>query len=237
MKTIGLWVVVLGVGVCMGAPIIRVADARGCVNQNEIYRCGKSGTGEGNFVTGFSGSEPGSASQNEELRSFFRFDLSGIIGPVLTADFQVELPVDGYRSTDATEAFALFDFLLHPSDLTSSPLPAGAFADLGTGTLFGSGAVALSNEGTLLTISLNAAAVAAINGSLGGRFAVGGAATSLARQTDQTEMVFANSIGPGTAQLVLGFVAPPEPRTAIPEPGTGLLLVAGLGGLMLRRRR
>ena len=228
MKTIGLWLVVLGAGFCLGAPITRVADARGCVNPNGVYNCGKAGTGEGNFLTGYLGSEPGAPSQNVELRSFFRFDLTGISGTVLSADFQVALPVDGYRSVDTSETFALFDFLLPPSDLTSSPLPAGAYADLGTGTLFGSSAVAFSNEGTLLTISLNAAAVAEINGSLGGRFAMGGAVTSLARQTDQSEVVFANSIGAVPAQLVLGFDGAPAP-TAVPEPATGLLLVAGLG--------
>lgn len=236
MKTIGLWLVVLGAGFCSGAPITRVADARGCVNQNEIYRCGQSGTGTGNFVTGFSGAEPGSPTQNEELRSFFRFDLTGISGTVLSADFQVELPTGGYRSTDTLETFALFDILGHPADLTPSPLPVGTFADLGTGTLFGSGTVAFSNEGTLLTLSLNAAAVAEINGSLGGTFAMGGAVTSLARQTDETEFVWANSAGKVTAQLVLGFDAAPEP-TAVPEPGTGLLLVAGLGVLAFWRGR
>ena len=229
-----IWMAI-GAGVCAGAPITRVSDARGCVQADGTFKCGKAGTGNGNFLTGFVGNESGVDPQNGELRSFFRFDLSGISGPVVTAAFQVTLPVNGYLSVDAGETFGLFDYLLDPAVLGASPLPAGAFADLGTGTLYGSGAFTLASEGTLTTISLNAAAVAAINSALGGQFAMGGAGTALAQQTDQRELLFGDSMDTATAQLVLGFGVLED--TNVPEPGAGLLVAAGLAGLAYWRRR
>lgn len=236
MKTIGLWLVAVGVGVCMGAPITLKAEVRGCVKPDGSLYCGDSGTASGNYLTGFVGNDVGTVPQNDEIRSFFGFDLTGIVGTVTTADFQLELPAAGYLSVDASETLGLFDILFQPSALTTSPLPPGGYADLGTGILYGSGVFDLSNEGTLVTIHLNAAAVAAINSSLGGGFAMGGAGISLARQTDQRELLFADSAGSRKSQLVLGFDAAPEP-TAVPEPGTGLLLMAGLGVLVFRRGR
>src|SRR5262245_29141812 len=119
-----------------------------------------------------------------EYRNFFVFDLSGV-GHVSSAVLTILEPENGFFSPDPSESYSVFDVSTPVASLTNGTGGTAAFADLGSGTSFGSVVMSHANEGTLVSIVFNAAGVAAINHSLGGLFAVGGAVTTLAGSSDQ----------------------------------------------------
>ena len=116
----------------------------------------------------------------------------------------------------------------------STTLPAQSpFVDLGTGTLFGSVTLTPIDEGSLIVIALNPAALQVLNNA-SGQIAFGGAVSTLAKsgRINEQEIVFRNPSGDNLRQLVL-TVQP----SAVPEPSTALLAAAGLFSLLAWRRR
>jgi len=206
---------------CLAAQTINVTS-RGCVESDLNYHCGGDPAANGNFYTGMYGGD------HTEGRSFFVFDLTGVSGPITTASIQLQMPPAGYGSSDPSETFAIFDYLLSPTGLQSAPITAGGFADLGTGTQFGSVNLTPASQGTVVVINLNAAGITAITNALGGKFAVGGAVTTLSGQTANDEAVFGSTLNTATVQLVLN---PPLPGTPVPPSvmlvGIGLVALAG----------
>lgn len=83
----------------------------------------------------------------------------------------------GYFSPNPTELYELYDVTTPVATLipaTGTGL-VGIYEDLGSGTLFGSQTVSAADNGAIVSISLNADAIAAINSAAGSQFAIGGA--------------------------------------------------------------
>src|SRR5687768_4812961 len=110
-----------------------------------------------------------------ESRSFFVFDLTGVSAPITAATLNLWNPNTnphpcclGYRSPSATETFNLFDVSTSVSTVTGGGAGlTNIFDDLGTGTLFGTHVASAADNGKVISIALNAAALAALNSSLG----------------------------------------------------------------------
>ncbi len=128
-----------------------------------------------------------------------------------------------------TETIGLYDFLGSISALTGNTGGVAAFSDLGSGQLFGTGTASTSQTSGTLTITLDAAAIAAIIAAEGGKFAVGGALTSISGSSAQ--FLFGASINDFATTLTLDVSPVPEPAS-LTIFGAGLLAMAAL-----RRRR
>jgi len=176
-----------------------------------------------NYITGFTGSLV--------TRSLFVFDLSSISGVIVSATLR--LPNFQSLSPDATETFAIFDVSTALATLTAGGSGlTGIFADLGTGTTYGSGPTPGGvTLGTTQDFGLNAAGLAALNVALGGQVALGGALTTLSGQVLANEYAFGFSQD-SIPQLLL------ETTEAVPEPGNMLIvLFCGLAMVFASRAR
>jgi Fe-S cluster biogenesis protein NfuA len=160
-----------------------------------------------NYVVG---NCPNCASSND-FNNWFVFDLSGTSGLVTGATLALENPL-GYGSGDPTETYEIFAVSTSITDLTAGIGGVGTFDDLGSGISYGSyqftsaDTAPIGVVGTipLVTISLNAAGLAALNGAMGGQFAIGGAITTLDSDPTTAEQAFGNTgISPNVVQLVL----------------------------------
>ncbi len=164
-----------------------------------------------------------------EFRNYFVFDLSGVAPGVTGATFRIFNP--SYVSVNSTEVFSLFDFGSSITSLQDGTADLAEFNDLGTGKKYGNASFDLASNGTWTNISLNSDALADINGSLGGLFAIGGAITSLGA-TDSPEVIFNDthiSSVWGT-DLALSFAAVPS------SSAFGFLEVQAIFLLFLGRR-
>ncbi len=122
-----------------------------------------------NTLTGQSGSST--------YRSFFTFNLTTLAN--MTVESAVlRLELEGYSSGSASESFSVYDVSTNVTTLTATNTgQTGIYSDLGGGTFYGnySGVTqVLANNNTIVTINLNAAAVADIQAKVGtNNFAVG----------------------------------------------------------------
>ena len=175
-------------------------------------------------------------SQANETRSFFTFDLSSLSQTALSATLEVVRY--SYLSPDPSETLGLFDVTTDAATLNNNTGPdAAIFADLGSGTTYGTfviPAYSFSNTETL-TFPLNAGAIANINASTG-FFSIGGALLSLNPSDGSYEFVFDTASGFGIQRLIVETAA----SSAVPQPSTLLLLGVGglvsLAGTILRRK-
>lgn len=167
------------------------------------------------------------------FHNFFVFDLTGVAGPITSAVLSLELTTQGqgggYLSADASETFTVWDFSGDIVQLLAGGNNlAGIFDDLGSGSPFGSISITDGDEGTTLDITLNAAALAALNAA-DGLFALGGSVTTLSVDdpADPDELVFGFShLGSPTRQLILN----------VPEPAALTTLCVFLGAAVSLRR-
>jgi hypothetical protein len=167
-------------------------------------------------------------------RNFFIFDLSSVTETILSATLKLENP----QLTDntVTSTYTLYDVSTSVTILTSNQTGATAiYADLGTGTTYGSVALASSIAAGLVEIPLNPDAIAAMNAT-SGMFALGGA---ISTATSSMVRIFTFTTDPlFTQKLVLELeepvLTPPSSTDIVPEPasmfvwcGVGLMVCLG----------
>jgi hypothetical protein len=150
-----------------------------------------------------------------EFRNFFRFDVSSISGPISSAVLKLNT-----SNVQPEQAATVGYSISSTSSLT--------FADLGTGTLFGSRNYTNADDFTVQSIALNGAGLAALLAG-GTDFIISGRVTSptLFGPSEANQFVFGSSFG--GAELVV--------TTGVPEPSTWAMMLIGFAGLAFATRR
>lgn len=182
----------------------------------------------GNYRAGFCPAPPtGCNNGPAEFRDFFTFAIPQLDGPIASAVLM--LSTAGVSAADSPSM---------TYQITSIPSVFG-FADLGTGTVYGSRTYTAADgasspaapEGTTQSITLNAAGVADIHSN--SIFGIGGRVTSLGA-SPTSEFIF-DSSGSGvcpacTVELEITTLS------TVPEPVSYALLGAGFAALWALRR-
>src|SRR6202049_1943711 len=131
------------------------------------------------------------------FRSFYTFTLSVITGTIVSVEFDAFNPDFGFVSLDPNENLGIFDVTtpagsLNTLHLQGDPVGIAVFADLGTGTSYGSRVVSSADNNNTVTVALNAVAFSALAAAGPGLFAPGGALTTL-NPSPSTEFVFSGT--------------------------------------------
>jgi len=179
-----------------------------------------------------------------EHRDFFVFDLSGVSGPITSAELSLFNPCatcapenfDGYLSPNASETYQVTNVNTPVATLEASNTGAvSIFSDLGTNTLYGAQSVSAADDGQQVLIALNGDAIAALSASTG-LFAFGGRLIGLPANPARAdnEVIFAATDGVPTDKLQLILTTAGGTTSAVPEPaalpiaGAALLAVSVL---------
>ena len=153
---------------------------------------------------------------------------------------------DGYQSPNLTEDYTLYDYTGAITTLRANRTNGGAtgqniFSDLGTGQTYGNRTFSNSDNGTFSLISLNAAALTALNASAGSLFALGGAVTTLSGQTAAEEAIFESTFAPDVPLSSTQLILTSQQGVAVPEASSFALyigaIVFGWGGQLCCRIR
>ena len=212
-----------------GEPVTLDATARGWyVTSAGSPTVFVNGVAAGNNY--FVGHPPDSVFGNSSFRNWFGFDLAGLSGTLSSATLLLTNPPGGFNSVDQFEQYTIFDVTSGFASLGSPNLL--VYSDLGSGTAYGSYTASIADNASVIEISLNVAAVGAIQASLGSQFALGGAITTLdGLELGRSQSLFSASAGGGT-QLRLDL----DPA-AVPEPSTLLMLSTGTIAALVGHKR
>ncbi len=173
-----------------GSQVLRATDM-GWYQNNGI---GNGGTNYivGNCTVGLCGD-----TQDFEYRDYFVFDLSGVKGPITSAVLSLGNPSNGFSGAPAI--YTNWDVTTAIPTLTSGGGGLAAYGDLGSGVLFASNSVGVADNGTQVSITLDAAGLAAITAAEGGQFAIGGALANAVPEPAAWVMMLAGFSGLGAA--------------------------------------
>lgn len=214
------------VAACLSAPALQ-ADTIDALDRGWYDVFGQStalNQPVGNTVTGQSA---------RELRSFFVFDLASVSGIVSGATLRLEL--EAYFGTDPTQTFTVHDVLSDVADVRMVHIPGSLegqdiFADLGMGAIYGSTTVEPGDVGSIVELTLSAAALSDLTSAAGGLFALGVKLDTLNSGVFTDAVRFSQLNEPRTHQLVLDVAQ-------ASAPGTITLLIAALALLGAAGRR
>jgi len=176
--------------------IIDAADS-GWLQSNGVHT-----TTNNNYIVGIAG---------VESRNYATFTLAATTPAIIGAELRLFNPPTGYNSADPTETYSLFDVTataaaLDVTRIAGDATGIGIFSDLGSGTVYGTRVVSAADNNSTVAITLNAAAVAALNAAIGSSISLGGAITTLLGTSLQT-MFSSTSGAVPSVQLVLQTVS------------------------------
>ncbi len=168
----------------------------------------------GNYYTGVTGHP------SEDLNSYFIFDLTAISDTIVSADFRFT----NLSSVVVGVDFTLYDFVGDIAQLSvehiETSIGQDIYNDLGSGVSYGTFAIApVTDIEDVVSVSLNAAGINALNDAQGGLFVMGASINN-----PPAGGFFGSGSGgsDNITELILNPVAVPEPST------TALLLACGL---------
>ena len=188
----------------------------------------------------------GATPSNDPTHDYFTFDLSALnlTGRTITS---ATLNVPSYFGTSASGQtsfrYTVYDVSTSPTALNATQPVGnlGIYNDLGSGNSYGAFTVPVSASG-VLNFSLSGVALNDIRNSAGGDFSTGGVlslTSGAALPAGSNEFLFAGSENQnqaGQARPTLTLVTAPVPEASTTV-SLGLLLVLGVGGLAVARRR
>jgi hypothetical protein len=171
---------------------------------------------------------------NNDSRNFFVFDLSTVTQPIATAKLALFVPgpsPPGFFSGDGSENYELHDVSTPIATLLNGTGGVAAHTDLGSGVVYGSRTMTAADMGSVVEISLNAAAISALDAATG-LIGFGGSITTLDGLAND-EYVFGWTNGWLTNQIETTQLR----LTLVPEPSSVVLCLAATFATLMRRRR
>jgi hypothetical protein len=148
---------------------------RSSLDRGWYSQLGEHQPGNTNYIVGFCATSDECGGDDLVRNNFFAFDLEGITGNVLSATLFLDVPSpNGYISAASSLIYTLYDVNTDIPSLFNGTGGVAAFNDLGSGILFGTHVATNDQEGSVIGIPLNAAALSALSEAIGGDFAIGG---------------------------------------------------------------
>jgi hypothetical protein len=168
----------------------------------------------------------GTGNLGDFFRSFFVFDLSGVEGEIVAAEFRFATGI--VVTPDPFETFQLVSIESSLENILSGAAGSSGFADLADGLVLGELDLVAETKDLTYAVDLNSDALAIMNAQ-DGLWGFGGHISTLDDDFTTNEgftMTNAQAADPAATQLIL---------TVIPAPG--VLALLGAAGLCGRRRR
>lgn len=151
-----------------------------------------------NYIAGICGSDDSCFGDNLDRHNYMVFGGASLGGAtILSATLNLtnpSCPSCGYQSANATETFTLWDVTTELFALMAPNVGAvGTYADLGSGVSLGSKVMSAADNGTLVSIALNAAGLAYLSANIETATAFGGAVDTTAPIPEPTTMLLLGS--------------------------------------------